>query len=257
LSACPPGGGSLASEPVDTVTGDGVGVCLAFVGAGLFHSVRPCNACWARYREDSAVRLGRTELAFLEAQLGPSAPECTSLGEGLPPVDVRLRACKAGASQPALPVAQRLEFFQTDAVASGTIRDSSSEVHKAALDSGANVRISGKESGFAWLARLPRPVRVYLGDDETALEATHYGPFVQEVHNAFDGRVVVMISHNCLYAPGARTLLSTSFLRSVDPGGIFGDGHGGTVVWLSGGSDLQQLAATRPNGDLTYPGHAR
>ena len=59
-----------------------------------------------------------------------------------------------------------------------------------------------------------------------------------------------MISHNCLYAPGARTLLSTSFLRSVDPGGIFGDGHGGTVVWLSGGSDLQQLAATRPNGDL-------
>ena len=83
-----------------------------------------------------------------------------------------------------------------------------------------------------------------------ALEATHYWPFVQEVHNAFDGRVVVMISHNCLYAPGARTLLSTSFLRSVDPGGIFGDGHGGTVVWLSRGSDLQQLAATRPNGDL-------
>ena len=166
LSACPPGGGSLASEPVDTVTGDGVGVCLAF-GAGLFHSVRPCNACWARYREDSAVRQGRTELAFFEAQLGPRAPECTSLGEGLPPVDVRLRACKAGASQPALPVAQRLEFFQTDAVASGAVRDSSSEVHKAALDSGANVRISGKESGFAWLARLPRPVRVYLGDDET------------------------------------------------------------------------------------------
>jgi len=43
---------------------------------------------------------------------------------------------------------------------------------------------------------------------------------------------------------------------------IFGDGHGhgGTVEFgydIRGGSDLQHLAATRPNGDLHILGTAR
>lgn len=168
-----------------------------------------------------------------------------------------VRAVLAMHAKPApvsLNLRQLIEFQPTAVTADdGVLRAADSDWRSTALlDCGANVTISGDADGFEWMAELDGPVEITLADGDSTVRATHYGLFTKYIHNTADRRCMLLRAHNALYTPGStQTLISTAtIMHGSNPGGMFGDGRGGTRVWVTGGEDMLNLMQSNPSGDL-------